>query len=35
MLSLQLILSAGINSDAYDEDSDGIDRHFGVNCELD
>jgi len=26
-----LILSAGINSNQYGEDSDGIDRHFGVN----
>lgn len=26
-----LILSAGINTNQYGEDSDGIDRHFGVN----
>jgi len=26
-----LILSAGINANQYDEDADGIDRHFGVN----
>lgn len=27
----QLILSAGINTDKFDLDADGIDRHFGVN----
>lgn len=27
----QLILSAGINTNQYGEDADGIDRHFGVN----
>jgi len=26
-----LVLSAGINSNQYGEDADGIDRHFGVN----
>jgi len=26
-----LVLNAGINSNAYGEDADGIDRHFGVN----
>jgi NAD(P)-dependent dehydrogenase (short-subunit alcohol dehydrogenase family) len=26
-----LILSAGINTNQYGEDADGIDRHFGVN----
>lgn len=27
----KLILSAGINTNQYGEDADGIDRHFGVN----
>lgn len=28
----QLVLSAGINSNQYGLDADGIDRHFGVNA---